>query len=92
MMTNKKPNTPQLETVVSPNFLSFVLTIFIITSAFIGVFLFAFPSPLGTYLAASVGIVTVVTALIGTALKTNGHFDKAEELHEQNETTIQNPE
>ncbi|MFC5366956.1 FxLYD domain-containing protein [Salinirubrum litoreum] len=58
-----------------PNFGSFVLTVGIVTCVFIAAFQFTLPSPVSHLLTAGVLLVTVLTAIIASALETLGYFD-----------------
>lgn len=58
-----------------PNFGSFVLTVGIVTCVFIAAFQFTLPSPVSHLLTAGVLLVTVLTAVIASALETLGYFD-----------------
>lgn len=58
-----------------PNFGSFVLTVAIVTCVFIAAFQFTLPSPVSHLLTAGVLLVTVLTAVIASALETLGYFD-----------------
>jgi hypothetical protein len=59
----------------NPNFGSFVLTVGAVTCVFIAAFQFTLPSPVSHLLTAGVLLVTVLTAVIASALETLGYFD-----------------